>query len=1123
MKKKCMLSFCLVFCLALTFYGQRFQVTTGSANPEEKWAVVEDPAIGGYVTIGNDASTGISRLWISSYNANGTVATSAAASNNQRMIARDISIAPNHPINGIPTYYVTGWTEDITLAGIVNRMFVGRIDLTGTFMWYQENPIGPFGSVNDKEGVAIVTEPATQDAVVLGIVQWPGPGPVGSMVTLTRFTPLGLIIFSNVYTSPGDWMPREIDMGVPVPGVPPVPMPGHFVITGEMTPGPALVPQTFAAVYDGGGAELWRNLYPAGLPFPTMGDAGYDVVWDPIIGPGPGSYCVVGAVQTTAIRGAATSTPYILRITNGGAILGASTYTTLTNAPLGLYPRCVSPGSTPGQMVFAGPDFTTGRTFAGAIPPVLPPPAGIFMNYAGNATANSFPQPMVLNDAQPEDILFTNLGTLPGYLVSTNAVPGSFGGNDGHFIRTNLAFQTPDSCKEQRIPTRTFPSFLITPQIHQVVGLLAWGKINTMNYPYPVNQVFCKDTCIVSASFTFTKADSTVTFTNTSTGNGTLTYSWNFGDGSPLDPTANPVHVYNGPGPFYTCLTVTNTIAGLTCTRTFCDTVKICKVGPASFTLTQSGATLSLTGSGSGNGTLLYSWNYGDGTTGAGQTATHTYGASGTYNICLTVANIIAPGDTCRSVFCRLVTIVACTVKAGFNYSVNCKTVTFTNTTTGTGPFTYNWNFGDGTTSAVASPVKIYANCGNYTVRLIVCSQLCCDTIIKVVNVPCCTVKSAFCVTTFNRNATLNIDTAGNGAAATYTVFVNGTSTVWANNTVRVLTPGNYNVCVRVRRILCPGDTCCATSCRTFRIFDTCTLVGDFWYQTQTTGAVVFTNKSTPATAPITYAWDFGVPSITTDTSTLLNPTYTYTTPGTYNACLTVTRASGIDTCRQRICKTVVIDPPCKPRAQFQSTFCSDSILKVSFTNMSTGATSYEWDFGVPGVTTDTSTQKNPMFTFPYADTFVVCLKAIVNGNCWYQSWYNVIVSATTKNTSCVVLPANPAYRLANLVAANEMIPIGYQVNGGEIIKEEEPGKLSLFPNPASQQVQVVFETAKNENSEVWLLNAAGKTVYTRIAPVANGKNQLTIPVRNLPNGIYRVSVRTNDRVLTGNFFVDNK
>ena len=57
---------------------------------------------------------------------------------------------------------------------------------------------------------------------------------------------------------------------------------------------------------------------------------------------------------------------------------------------------------------------------------------------------------------------------------------------------------------------------------------------------------------------------------------------------------------------------------------------------------------------------------------------------------------------------------------------------------------------------------------------------------------------------------------------------------------------------------------------------------------------VAFNAEATDAEGEaMTYAWDFGVPGTTTDTSTQKAPNYTYTAPGNYTATVTVTDASG--------------------------------------------------------------------------------------------------------------------------------------------------------------------------------------------------------------------------------------
>lgn len=73
----------------------------------------------------------------------------------------------------------------------------------------------------------------------------------------------------------------------------------------------------------------------------------------------------------------------------------------------------------------------------------------------------------------------------------------------------------------------------------------------------------------------------------------------------------------------------------------------------------------------------------------------------------------------------------------------------------------------------------------------------------------------------------------------------------------------------------------------------------------------------------------------------------------------------------------------CNPSvvADFTTAFGSDSILvcgnqTVNFTNTSTGATTYQWNFGDPTTTNDVSTLENPSYTYPDTGFYHVVLIA---------------------------------------------------------------------------------------------------------------------------------------------------
>jgi len=130
---------------------------------------------------------------------------------------------------------------------------------------------------------------------------------------------------------------------------------------------------------------------------------------------------------------------------------------------------------------------------------------------------------------------------------------------------------------------------------------------------------------------------------------------------------------------------------------------------------------------------------------------------------------------------------------------------------------------------------------------------------------------------------------------------------------------------------------------------------------------VQFTDHSAPGTSPITtWTWTFGDGG----TSSLANPSHTYSSPGSYSVSLTVTTADGQNTKT----RTSYIQPCQTPVADFiGAPFVGIAPLPVLFTDLTTGGpTSWSWDFGDGG----TSTTKNPSHTYSTPGTFTVSLTA---------------------------------------------------------------------------------------------------------------------------------------------------
>jgi PKD repeat protein len=118
-----------------------------------------------------------------------------------------------------------------------------------------------------------------------------------------------------------------------------------------------------------------------------------------------------------------------------------------------------------------------------------------------------------------------------------------------------------------------------------------------------------------------------------------------------------------------------------------------------------------------GDTPIFYEWDFGDGISSMDIDPTHTYTATGDYEVTLTARNEF--GSDVKSAILP----VGILPVVGFTFSPLLPTigqeVQFTNTTVGTGPLTYTWDFGDGQTSNLENPTYVYNAAGSYPVTLI--------------------------------------------------------------------------------------------------------------------------------------------------------------------------------------------------------------------------------------------------------------------------------------------------------------------------------------------------------------------------------------------------------------------
>ncbi len=141
---------------------------------------------------------------------------------------------------------------------------------------------------------------------------------------------------------------------------------------------------------------------------------------------------------------------------------------------------------------------------------------------------------------------------------------------------------------------------------------------------------------------------------------------------------------------------------------------------------------------------------------------------------------------------------------------------------------------------------------------------------------------------------------------------------------------------------------------------------------------VNFTDNSTVGSGNIVqWSWDFGDGSLL---STQQDPSHCYLTAGTYSVTLTVTTASG---CTNTIVMPNYIQVFPNPVAEFTAGPQPTTELNptITFTDQSTGASSWFWSFGDISLPPSSSTLQNPSFTYPAPGCFdVVLTVATING-----------------------------------------------------------------------------------------------------------------------------------------------
>ena len=611
---------------------------------------------------------------------------------------------------------------------------------------------------------------------------------------------------------------------------------------------------------------------------------------------------------------------------------------------------------------------------------------------------------------------------ITNYTVKFNPVIA----NDSPYVRHYWSFGDGTTGSQQISPTHRYAVAGTYHVVHTIV------RVTPNNTPVCTEsltkQVTITAPCNLLVDFSWTVTQTNplrIEFHNLSTPlSNTDSITWTFGDGT-SSTAVNPVHNYTTAGTYTVCLRVKKNNAGSTvpCVRESCKTIVVnnaaCNlVANFSWTVTQTNplriefqnlsTPLATTDS--------ITWTFGDGSSSNQVNPVHIYNAPGTYNVCLRVKKLTAPGAApCVREICKTVVVNApCNMLPDFTWTVSASNplrIEFHNTSTNTAPTdSIRWTFGDGSSSNQLNPVHTYNVPGTYMVCLIITRYYsntttpCIREICKAVVIPpVCTLVVGFnSQPDSTQPLRFRFTNTSSPVAATdslFWTFGDGTflsgvqaNPAVANPTHTYANAGVYNVCLRVKKNSGTVNTPCSREfCKTLVVQEPCTLVVNFTAQPDPAHPlrIKFTNTSTPVNASDSVRWTFGdgssVGGLQSDPN-IANPTHNYANAGNYTVCLLVKKNSNSQTpfqCVREKCANIVVTSPCNFIVKFSWRLDSLNPRKVYFTNLSTPPTAGAiavWSFGDGS----SATSWNAVHEYAQPGRYMVCLKIYLgqNSNC---------------------------------------------------------------------------------------------------------------------------------------------
>ncbi len=601
--------------------------------------------------------------------------------------------------------------------------------------------------------------------------------------------------------------------------------------------------------------------------------------------------------------------------------------------------------------------------------------ASIFRVNFGNSLANA---PSSIDDLKNFGYPVANLWALSMYKVKSDWLVMTVDGSGPNIYKVKF----PGTCfSSTQYSTLATPVILATTAGNYKVALRvkdSQGHLLSKSHTIQVNNLPAPDIDFGSQNVC---ANNNINFTSVNNSGNLNSYLWNFGDAT-TSSNQNPSHVYASASVFPIKLTVG---ASNGCNNFVQKSLKIYNAPVADFALptvspicTNQNYLLSNSSTSDTGSNPTWEWRL-NGTLVSTQKDFTTTFTPVAQDIRL---KALIPG--CENEKIKTIPVVSAGPSVNFSASDNCQgnSVSFANTSTNADAG-YVWTFDDGSSSTIASPSHIYLTPNTFQVKLTASNSAGCQNFLtkplKIYSLP----QPGFSVTlppfTCSNSSTPFQNTTPALTDSNITTWnwqfgVPGSTSTLQQPSYTYASAGNYNVVLTATS----DKTCTATLTKSVVIAASAT--ADFSSGPSCINqSTKFTDASTGSIAA--RSWTIG-----TGTFATTNPSYTFTSSGSFPTTLNVTSPNG---CINIKTKSTLV--PVVPTQNFSmSNPCArkSSAFTDATSSPMDGVTAWNWNFD------GNSATGNPtQFIFDVQGIFTTKLTTTHTSGCKYTLSKDVLIN----------------------------------------------------------------------------------------------------------------------------------